>query len=479
MVLATIIATVFSVIFVLMYTMLSLAMPRSGGDYVFMSRTLHPTIGFMVNFTLCFTFMWLSGLGAELMYNTGLGPTFSLLATLTGNQSYAGLASTMSSPDVVAAGAVAILVILGLIMAAGVRITGRVNSILMLATLVGIAVMLVMMATNTHAQFVNDFNTYGSYTKVISAAQAAGYSPAPPAGSTAFLGTLGITPLVSAGTLFGFGGSYWSGELKSLRKNLWISQVVMTAFTGIVLTIFAFLMVNTFGYDFIGSISYLFNTGSTAYPLSVSLFPNVLISMLSTSPVVLWVIAITFIASTVGPIIGVYMVVSRAIFAWSFDRVIPAKFASVSERFHAPLYAIAAIVVFDIIEVFVSSLSSTLFLTLVAGGFLIQVAMFMVVSLAAIVFPFRRKDIYQASPVNRSVAKIPLITILGLISFCFLGMTEYFLVSNPLYGASTQLVYEGGTTVLLTGLVVFVISFFYRKKQGLNLMTAFQQIPPE
>ncbi|MGI0080865.1 MAG: APC family permease, partial [Nitrososphaerales archaeon] len=46
------IALIFALAIAAMYAILTAVMPRSGGDYVFNSRILHPSIGFGFNFSL-------------------------------------------------------------------------------------------------------------------------------------------------------------------------------------------------------------------------------------------------------------------------------------------------------------------------------------------------------------------------------------------------------------------------------------------
>src|SRR5207253_8096887 len=51
------IATPLVACFGLVYLYFTSLMPRSGGDYVWVSRTLHPSLGFLVNFSLTFVFL--------------------------------------------------------------------------------------------------------------------------------------------------------------------------------------------------------------------------------------------------------------------------------------------------------------------------------------------------------------------------------------------------------------------------------------
>ena len=89
----------------------------------------------------------------------------------------------------------------------------------------------------------------------------------------------------------------------------------------------------------------------------------------------------------------------RSVFAWSFDRLLPEKFAEVNERTHSPVPAI--LLVMAIVTVMLAwSIVSTDFGTWLALGVLAGVVCVVIVAVAAFVFSSRRPDLYQASPAN-------------------------------------------------------------------------------
>src|SRR5208282_2040858 len=49
---ATILTTILSIPIALMFTLFGWAMPRAGGDYILISRTIHPLVGFISSFNL-------------------------------------------------------------------------------------------------------------------------------------------------------------------------------------------------------------------------------------------------------------------------------------------------------------------------------------------------------------------------------------------------------------------------------------------
>ena len=112
-------------------------------------------------------------------------------------------------------------------------------------------------------------------------------------------------------------------------------------------------------------------------------------------------------------------VLSRNIFAWSFDRVLPSAFASVNPRTRTPLNAIVLMVVVSLVYTYISIFNasdlSVLFSYGTAGTFLC----FIFVALAAIVYPYRRKDLFEGSSdqlAKKKIGGLPLLTILGALS---------------------------------------------------------------
>ena len=68
------------------YVFMSLSMPRSGGEYIYVSRTLNPLLGFIASWTLTIVGINWSGLLSQWTVNWGFGNTFLAEGLATGNK---------------------------------------------------------------------------------------------------------------------------------------------------------------------------------------------------------------------------------------------------------------------------------------------------------------------------------------------------------------------------------------------------------
>ena len=113
----------------------------------------------------------------------------------------------------------------------------------------------------------------------------------------------------------------------------------------------------------------------------------------------------------------------RTVFAWSFDRLLPEKLAEVNERTHSPVPAI--LLVMGIVTAMLAwSIVSTDFGTWLALGVLAGVVCVVIVGVAALVFPSRRPDLYQASPANVTFAGIPVLYIVAPLSILVMALPD-------------------------------------------------------
>jgi APA family basic amino acid/polyamine antiporter len=362
LVLATLIATLWSIPLGVMYSLYGAAMPRSGGDYVFVSRAVHPVVGFAENFNYMFWVFFFVGFAANFVTTSALSPSILVIGTVTKNQGLVSLANTLAQPAYILAIGLVVIVIFTLIMLRGIRATFNTINAIVILSLIGVAAIIALLAASSNSTFISGFSRFGSYNNIISTAESKGYSPV---GTNPLYATLGIMPFVYLTTGFANGTTYWGGEARSAKKNMFYSQVGVTVLSGLILTVIAALAVNVFGYNFLGSIAYLQANGSSAYPFSTPPYFNLFVSILTTNPYFLWFLAITYIAADVAPILTVLMVISRTFFAWSFDRVIPNKFASVSTRFNVPAFTIVVMGIMWAIVFFIYTFFSSSFVSLI------------------------------------------------------------------------------------------------------------------
>jgi amino acid transporter len=172
-----------------------------------------------------------------------------------------------------------------------------------------------------------------------------------------------------------------------------------------------------------------------------------------------------------------FLAATRAILAWAFDGLFPRKLSEVSERYHTPIYAIVFVWIAS--EVCLYLYVDQIFNTL--NGIFAWILSFVLCSIAAMVFPYRRRELWQASPWNGSTFGIPNITLLGALSTASLLFVEYWFWYDPIQGFASW-----GTTlrwvmalIIPSATLIYGIAWFTSKQRGVSVDKVFAEIPPE
>jgi hypothetical protein len=105
-----------------------------------------------------------------------------------------------------------------------------------------------------------------------------------------------------------------------------------------------------------------------------------------------------------------------------------------------------------------------------------------VVAIAGILLPYRQKELWKSSPGSGTIAGIPTITIVSIISIPLLLVMEWALWTDVNSGTSLK----GQPAMLAFTLSVFVVGYpvYYiiraiQRKRGINIDLAYKEIPPE
>jgi amino acid transporter len=236
------------------------------------------------------------------------------------------------------------------------------------------------------------------------------------------------------------------------------------------------------GPSFVNAMAALWVSGSSAYPYLAGTPPlsSGLVMFWTQNPVLIAIFTLSFGITAEVMNISSFFVYSRNLFAWSFDRVAPSVFANINPRTRTPVYAISIMtfvgLLYAYISIFQYGLLATLFTYGTAGSFMV----FLIVSVAAIAYSYKRKDIFEtAYPTSqKKVGGIPLVSLLGAISF-IVSLVVIYAILLPAIGNVGSVLLTGIVPTFGIGVIIYAIVWAVRRKEGIDLNLLQQQIPPE
>jgi amino acid transporter len=207
-------------------------------------------------------------------------------------------------------------------------------------------------------------------------------------------------------------------------------------------------------------------------------------SLVFNVPVLTVLIVGSFLFWSLPAMVGNTFMPIRAVFAWSFDRLLPERLAEVNERTHSPVPAI--LLVMAIVTAMLAwSVASTDFITWLTLGVLAGVVCVVIVGIAAFFFAQRRPDLYQASPANVKVAGIPVLKIVAPLSILVMLFLTWCTLAFPALALGGDFAKNWWQIpafmgmIVVIGLVIFYGARFIRRSQGIDIDLVYRELPPE
>ena len=475
------------------YSTFAAAMPRSGGDYVFVSRTLHPFLGWLLGWSqgMWLIFFWI-GFNAWFALTFAVPVALDSIGAATGQNGWIDLSNNL----------LASFPILGITTQWWVLIIGTLINIGFAVLLIlggqsfwrwqkvfflfagGSIVLALLLLVFAGGNIANVWNSFAIqhkgllFNQVIPTAVKNGYVLP---GGFSLSQTLLMLPWVFFVVGYAQGSAQIGGEVKRASRSQYLAMVGGVLVNGLVLALLVIAFTQAVGVNWIGSVGYLANNNASLLNLPGNLSPsfNFIVSLLTGNVLVPLIIGIGFIFWALMGTPLSELQATRYMLAWAVDRMIPAPLGDVSERFHSPVKAI----------IFCTVTGTIALIALVAvpqasllGALLAQIAAFILVSIAGIAFPYRLRHVWEAAGSHKLLG-IPSVTLAGIGGVIVLGalllMFIFNSTINSTFGVTARLSLFFMIGVVVVGIIWYAAAYFLNRSQGVDLGLTYREIPPE
>jgi len=481
---ATLVSGILNIPVLIMMALLAASMPRTGGDYVWVSRILSPPLALISNFGAALSAMIGATFWARYFAASALGPVLVSIGAVTGNSTLVEWGQNFSDQKNhqiwVFLGGFAMIALMTAILIAGTKTTFRWQNTFFVIAMTGTFAAFLVLLFGSNDAFQTHFNALNAQFGGGTAAQVIGDKAGIGPDASDLSSTIPAIFVVMTFMMWNWWSVYLAGELKSAMNRGRQLSIMFGAliFDVVFIALGAILFFRVVGFDFVVAA----NSGSTAYAIPSGAFFQLLASLVADIPILTVLIVGSFLFWSLPAMVGNTFMPIRSVFAWAFDRLLPEKFAEVNERTHSPVPAI--LLVMGIVTVMLAwSIVSTDFGTWLALGVLAGVVTVVIVSVAAFVFSSRRPDLYQASPANVTFAGLPVLKIVAPLSVLVMVFLVYAVLAYPplALGSSDNAWWVPAFMIgiVVVGLVIFYGARAIRKSQGIDIDLVYRELPPE
>jgi APA family basic amino acid/polyamine antiporter len=463
------------------FGLLTTMIPRDGGDYMIVSRVLHPLLGVISSFCMTAANLLSNAFFGIGFVTISLGPGLIAVGLIGHDDTLVRWGTDIQGSfgwKLALGTAMMLLPVLAL--ATGWTWTRRLLNTAFWIVSGGLLVAVAIALFTTHGHFVSSLNSLGAsfghgdaYQEVLASAKKNGVELDP---SFSLSNTIPMTGLFAGFAIFSYFSTFVGGELRRASSIKTAHNMALAGVVGIVLAgLFGTIFFHTFGHDFMIGVNAAGLPGDLGaesptywFLTSVSVGSSFFTALLVLSYMVFFPL-ISYLA---------FMQPTRMLFAYSFDGLLPRRVSEVSSS-GAPWTALA--IAFVLTEAtFIWALKASSFLQVLVYATLLQLAAMALVCLSAIVVPYLRPAFYRASASHKKVLGLPVVTLAGLggLLTCVFVWVLYFHYDE--FG----LVNRGKFFGIFAGIVAAACLLYFgaqavRKREGVDVRLAYAEIPPE
>jgi amino acid transporter len=464
------------------YKYLLQAIPRAGGEYVYVTRVISPVLGAMVGIGIAVAFTYILAANAQFTAAfmpfalTGLGDAFSSSWIAAG-------ANHVTSKGAIAAICVGMLLIVGLLSLMPLRRIAQVILALVIIQLLAFVALGALLLAHSHTDFINSFGDFSknsnAYNAVLTSAKANGVTTG--ISLTASLLVIPFMVLNYNGVLYSY---YVGGELKRPGRTYMYASCISIAVLVVVWVGIWVLLRWRVGLDFMQAQANLNAVNGDAYSKITSLSAQAgglgYGLVLSSDPITKILFSIAVPCAELAVDLAFVAVITRVLFALAFDRMLPVSVASVNESTHSPINATIIALIggigFSLLATYVDIAN------IVANLALFVALILLAGAVSALMLPWRRPELIQkpgTNDVDRLMGMPKAAIAGGLTTILALIVIGLIITHSSVFGKFSVTSLASLAIVLLAGPVIYVIARAVRSGSSIDLDLAMRELPPE
>jgi APA family basic amino acid/polyamine antiporter len=477
--------------FPLVWGILGGSMPRSGGEYIYNSRIIHPIFGIAQSFgDAVIWLMWIYVL-APLAVDPGLTMTFRFLGW---NGAADWLISANSHTFIIAT----VFNIVGfLFVVFGIKIFALTQKIVMFFGIGGCIIICLVLTVTSRASFMAHWDayaakagspnlTYHGFIRVVG--QAAG-GPIPTTWN--WYDTLGVMVAMSWLFAYAYSISFIAGEVKRPDKSIIWANVFSIAVPFVFMLWTAIAIYHSVGFQFLSASAWndpVNGSGPAAGAENLPWGSNYVVLaaiMLGGGAFAKFLsvlMGLSYVAFTLWWLALTYLAFPRILFAWGMDRMGPKWFTDINPRFASPVknHVLCLVLTEAMLIVYYVWLTSTMQNITVTGMQITSV--FIPTALAALLFPYmkRCRGVWDTSPYNKwTLLGVPVVVWGAAVDLAYLALLLYFFIFAQASGLFTL-----PSVILFIAVWALGVAWYYIWKQrsksvGVDVSLTYGELPPE